>query len=127
MLRIVHLSSAVLLLAAHATFFLRGLSIDRGVFAPTALDRAARTLAQALLPLTALTGVLRLTAAGLPFLPHGLVGLLPVGSIPVVFFLRLALRKRRQLPWLLPAVNLLLIIGAAVTGFAAAHRTAAGM
>jgi hypothetical protein len=119
-LRILHMSSAVLLLAAHTTFFLRGLAIERGAFAPGALDRAARTLAQALLPVTALTGVLRLTAAGSPFLPHGLVGLLPVGAIPVVFFLRIALRKRRQLPWLLPGVNLLLIIGAAVTGFAAA-------
>ena len=119
MLRVLHLSSAVLLLAAHAFFFLRGLRIDRGVVTPTPLDRLARSLAQALLPATALTGLLRLIAAEADFFPHGIVGLLPVAAIPVVFFVRLALGKRRQLPWLLPALNLALIIGAMATGFAA--------
>jgi hypothetical protein len=119
-LRILHLGSAVLLLASHCLFFVRGLRIDRGAFAPGRLDRVARSLAQALLPVTALTGALRLAASGAPFVPHGLVGLLPVAAIPLVFFVRLALRRRRPVAWLLPAVNLVLIIGAMATGFAAA-------
>jgi hypothetical protein len=116
-LRLVHLGSAVALLAAHAVFFFRGLYIDRGASEPKRLDRAARSLAQLLLPLTALTGLLRLIATGRPLLPHGLIGLLPVAAIPLVFVLRLALGKRRWLPWLLPALNMVLIIGAMATGF----------
>jgi hypothetical protein len=116
-LRIIHLSSAIALLAAHTAFFVRGLYIDRGTVEPTRLDRLARSLAQALLPVTAFTGLLRLIAAGGAFFPHGLVGLLPVAAIPSIFTLRLALGKRRWLPWLLPALNLVLIIGAMATGF----------
>jgi hypothetical protein len=116
-LRIVHLSSAIALLVAHAAFFVRGLYIDRGVVEPTRLDRLARSLAQALLPVTAFTGLLRLIAAGAAFFPHGLVGLLPLAAIPSVFVLRLATGKRRWLPWLLPALNLILIIIAMATGF----------
>ncbi|MBN1837739.1 MAG: hypothetical protein JW820_17915 [Spirochaetales bacterium] len=119
MLRILHLGTAIGLLAAHAAFFLRGLSIDRGTARPTAFDRLARSLAQALLPAAALTGLLLMTTLQAPFFPHGFLGILPVAAIPAAFLLRLALRKRRQLPWLLPAVNLALIIGAMVTGFAA--------
>lgn len=118
MLRVLHLSFALVLLAAHTAFFVRGLAIDRGTAAPTRLDRLARSLAQALLPATALTGLLRMSAAGAPFWPHGLVGLLPVAAVPAVFVTRLALRRRYELPWLLPALNLALIIGAMVTGFA---------
>jgi len=119
MLRVLHLSSAILLLAAHTAFFVRGLAIDRGTVQPAALDRLARSLAQALLPVTALTGLLRMIAAQTPFFPHGLAGILPVAAIPAVFLVRLALGRRRELPWLLPALNLGLIIGAMATGFAA--------
>ena len=119
MLRILHLGSAVALLAAHTAFFARGLAIDRGTAQPTSLDRVARSLAQALLPVTALTGLLRMIARQTPFFPHGFVGILPVAAVPAVFLVRLALGKRRQLPWLLPALNLVLIIGAMISGLAA--------
>lgn len=114
-----HLGSAVLLLVAHTAFFVRGLYIDRGRVKPTRIDRLARSLAQALLPVTTLTGLLYLIAAEAPFFPHGFVGILPVAAIPAVFFLRLALRRRHRLPWLLPALNLAFIIGAMATGLLA--------
>ena len=86
-----------------------------------AFDQSTATapVAQALIePLTERElEVLRLIAAGRPLLPHGLIGLLPVAAIPLVFVLRLALGKRRWLPWLLPALNMVLIIGAMATGF----------
>jgi hypothetical protein len=118
-IRTLHLSAAILLLAAHSLFFARGLAIDRGRLQPAPLDRLARSLAQALLPVTALTGLAAMMAMQASFFPHGLVGILPVAAIPAVFLVRLATGRRRQLPWLLPALNLVLIIGAIVSGFAA--------
>jgi hypothetical protein len=40
-----------------------------------------------------------------------------------VFVGRLALRRRTEAPWLLPALNLALIAAALATGFAAARAT----
>jgi hypothetical protein len=119
-----HLGCALLLLVSHGAFFLRGLAIDRRGARPALLDRWARGLAQALLPVTALTGLIVLQARGSAFVPHGLVGLLPLAAVPLVFLGRLLTGRRRQLPWLLPALNLVLIIGGAVTGFL--WRPAAG-
>ena len=84
-IRVLHLAAAILLLAAHIVFFARGLAIDRGTRQPARLDRLARSLAQALLPVTALTGLVGMVAMQTPFFPHGLVGILPVAAIPVVF------------------------------------------
>jgi hypothetical protein len=99
MLRIAHLAAALALLAAHATFLGRGLYLHRVGRGPSALDRAARSLSQLLLPLTALLGIL------------------------LVFVGRLVLRRRTEAPWLLPALNLALIVAALATGFAAARAT----
>jgi hypothetical protein len=47
------------------------------------------------------------------------LGLAPLAAIPIVYFTRVALKKRKQAPWLLPAANLILIIAAMLTGIAA--------
>jgi hypothetical protein len=118
-LRVLHAAFAASLLTAHGTFFFRGLPIESGRIKPGSLDHLARRLSQLLLPLTALSGlIIRLVLAGSSNLSqfHLLLGLAPLATIPVVFFGRLALKKRRQAPWLLPAVNLILIVAAGVTG-----------
>ena len=126
-LRALHAACATVLLAAHGAFFFRGLSIESGRIKPGRLDHLARSLSQILLPVTALSGlILRLIAAGSGVGPavdaptlsllHLLLGLAPLAAIPAVFFGRLALKKRRQAPWLLPAVNLILLAAAAGTG-----------
>jgi hypothetical protein len=122
MSRALHLVAACLLLASHSLFFLRGLAIQRGTLKPRTIDRVARSLSQLLLPVTAATGALLLAFHPAGLLPHGLIGLAPLAAIPLVFTGRVLLRRRTQLPWLLPALNLGLIVAALLTGL----RTAAG-
>lgn len=119
MLRALHLAGASILLVSHGVFFFRGLYIGRTGKGPKRLDRIARGLAQAFLPVTAFTGLLAFIAkVNRSFLPHPLVGLLPLLVIPVVFAGRLLLKKKTQAPWLLPALNLGLILAALITGLA---------
>ena len=119
MRQIRHLVSAVVLLLAHGTFFARGLYLRRAGRGPNGIDRAARTLSQLLLPISAFTGLLIFQArASRLLLLHLLLGLAPLAAIILVFVGRLALRRRTEAPWLLPAVNLALIGAALVTGFA---------
>ncbi len=120
MLRIAHLAAALLLLAAHGAFLGRGLYLRRVGRGPAAPDRIARHLSQLLLPLTALLGLLGFppNASRLELL-HLLLGLSPLAAILLVFAVRLALRRRTEAPWLLPALNLALITAALVSGFAA--------
>jgi len=119
MRQILHLVSAVVLLLAHGTFFARGLYLRRAGRGPAGIDRAARTLSQLLLPVSAFTGLLIFQArASRLLLLHLLLGLAPLAAIILVFVGRLALRRRSEVPWLLPAVNLALIAAALATGFA---------
>jgi len=126
-LKVLHAACAAALLTAHGAFFFRGLSIESGRIEPAKLDHLARSLSQVLLPIAALSGlIVRLAAAGSggrsdagePTLSllHLLLGLAPLAAVPAVFFGRLALKKRRQAPWLLPAVNLILLTAAVGTG-----------
>jgi hypothetical protein len=126
-LRVLHAACAAVLLAAHSAFYFRGLPIEAGRIEPGKLDHLARRLSQVLLPIAALSGlIIRLAAAGsgggsevsVPPLSvlHLLLGLAPLAAIPIVFFGRVALKKRRQAPWLLPAVNLTLLSAAFGTG-----------
>ena len=125
-LNLLHIACAVALLAAHCAFLFRGLAIESGRIKPGRLDHLARSLSQALLPVTALSGlILRLTvgrptsssaASSSPSVLHLLLGLAPLAAIPLVFFARVALKKRRQVPWLLPVLNLILLAAAAGTG-----------
>ena len=119
MLRIPHLAAALALLAAHATFLGRGLYLRRAGRRPSALDRAARSLSQLLLPLTALLGLVGLRGRHPPPL-HLLLGLSPLAAILLLFVGRLVLRRRTEAPWLLPALNLALMAAAMASGFAAA-------
>jgi hypothetical protein len=122
MVRIAHLAAALALLTAHGTFLGRGLYLRREGRGPAALDRAARALSQLLLPLTALLGLLGFPAdASRLHLLHLLLGLSPLAAILLVFAGRLALRRRTEAPWLLPALNLALIAAALVSGLAAAR------
>jgi hypothetical protein len=76
---------------------------------PSALDRAARPLT-ALLPLTPARPGRPARARTAPA-AHLLLGL-PLAAILLVFVGRLALRRRTEAPWLLPALNLALIAAA---------------
>lgn len=127
-LQIVHLASAVLLLLAHGAFFFHGLHLRRSGRGPAAIDRAARTLSQLLLPVTALIGLLLFrTRESRPLLlSHLFLGLAPLAAILLVSVGRLLLRKRTEAPWLLPALNLALIAAALATGLALAASLAAG-
>jgi hypothetical protein len=117
-LRILHIICAAALLAAHSTFFFRGLAIEARRITPGKLDRLARSLSQALLPAAVLSGlVLRYT--GSRTVLHLVLGLTPLITIPLIFFGRLLLRKRTQAPWLLPLVNLILLAAAMLSGIAA--------
>jgi hypothetical protein len=116
-LTILHVACAAVLLAAHALFFFRGLAIEAGRIKPSKPDHLARGLSQAFLPAAALSGLLwRAAVPGPHPLLHLLLGLAPLAAIPLIFFTRMALNKRRQAPWLLPAMNLVLLSAAAITG-----------
>jgi hypothetical protein len=132
---LLHAASAAVLIAAHGAFLLRGLAVEAGRITPGRLDYLARTLSQLLLPVTALSGLILRSVGGVsgdgasgggppvgipggssPALLHLLLGLAPLAAIPLVFFARVLLKRRRQAPWLLPAVNLVLLGTAAATG-----------
>ena len=119
-LKLLHAGCAASLLAAHGVFFFRGLAIEAGRISPAKLDRLARGLSQALLPVTVLSGLLpRLAASHQPAALHLILGIAPLITIPLAYFLRRLLNKRHQAPWLLPAVNLILLSAAVLTGAAA--------
>jgi hypothetical protein len=112
-----HVGLAAALIVAHALFFFRGLAIEARKFSPTRLDRLSRGLSQALLPVAALSGlILSVLTATSAHLLHLLLGLAPLAAIPAVFFGRLLVKRRTQMPWLLPAINLILLVAAAATG-----------
>jgi hypothetical protein len=126
-LKVLHAAFAAALFTAHGAFFFRGLPIESRRIEPGRLDHLARRLSQVLLPIAALSGlIVRLSVAGSEggsevgastlSLLHLLLGLAPLAAVPIVFFGRLALKKRRQAPWLLPAVNLILLTAAVGTG-----------
>jgi hypothetical protein len=117
-LTLLHAASAAVLIAAHGAFLFRGLAVESGRISPGKLDHLARTLSQALLPVTALSGLILHSVGGgeSPALLHLLLGLAPLAAIPLVFFARVLLKRRRQAPWLLPAVNLGLLVAAAGSG-----------
>ena len=119
-LNILHILCATILIAAHAVFLFRGLAIEAGRRKPYKLDRLTRSLSQALLPATALSGLI-LTFAGTASssLLHLLLGLAPLAAIPLIFVGRVLTKKRTQAPWLLPVINLILLVAAAVTGVSA--------
>jgi hypothetical protein len=115
-LAILHVVCVAALLAAHGIFFFRGLAIEARRFTPKKIDRLARSLSLALLPAAALSGLISgRTSIGSSLL-HLLLGLSPLIAVPLVFFGRVLLKKRRQAPWLLPAINLILLFAAALTG-----------
>jgi len=120
MLRTLHLVTAVALLASHGAFFGRGLYLRRAGRGPAALDRAARSVSQLLLPITAFIGLLgfRSVPPSRTLLLHLILGLSPLAAVILVLVGRIVLRRRTEAPWLLPAINLALIAAAMASGFA---------
>ena len=123
MLRLIHLTIGLLLLAGHATFLFRGLGMRRTGRSPRPIDRIARGISHWGLPAAIGSGLLlsRFPEAaegaagdGGPLsILHILLGFLPLLVI-VLFTPFLSLRRR--IPWLLPGLNLLILAAAVLTG-----------
>ena len=114
-----HASAGLVLLLAHALFFVRALEMRRRGGTPGPVDRVARTLSHWGLPAAVATGAV--AAARNPGGAGG-TGLgivhIALGLMPVVVILAFAplLPLKRRIPWLLPALNLVLFALAAATG-----------
>ena len=116
MLNTIHYVSAVVLLIAHSLFLGSGIYISLKKLKPRLIDWAARLTAQIALGTVIITGLILLPIRPIPFFPHVLTGLLPLFSIPTVQIVRIIVKKRKALPWILPVINLVLIIIAFITG-----------
>jgi hypothetical protein len=114
MLRALHAVGVMLLLCSHLCFLLRGVFLAGSGQAPRRIDRIARGGAQLLLPVAFLTGLPLL--AGRPAALHCLLGLGPLIAILGVNGARMALKRRKAWPWLLPVLNMILIAAAGLTG-----------
>ena len=119
MLKIVHLASAGLLAISHCTFLFRAFYLTTTGLKPQGIDRIARALSHILLPVAVVTGIINFIGArgAMHFFPHPLAGFLPLAAVPLVNAGRIILKKRKELPWLLPVINLILILSALITGF----------
>lgn len=112
-----HVISGLILFSVHSLFLARALYMIRRHSKPGRIDRLFRLLSMLFLPITAATGFLLLIKSNGTFFPHPLLGILPLAAIPLVNFLRIIFRKKKEAPWLLPVLNLLLILSALITGF----------
>ena len=115
-MRLFHLLSAVVLLVSHSIFLASGLYITKRKLKPRFIDWASRFLSQIGLAAVLISGIFLLASKPLSFFPHIFTGILPLVSIPTIFFIRIAIKKRKSLPWLLPVTNLILISAAFLTG-----------
>ncbi len=117
MVKLLHAISALILFSAHTLFLARALYLIRRYSKPERIDRLFRLFSLLFLPITAVTGFLLLIKSNETFFPHPLLGILPLAAIPLVNLLRIIFRKKKEAPWLLPVLNLLLILSALITGF----------
>lgn len=117
MIKLLHAISALILISVHTLFLARALYLIRRHSKPERIDRLFRLLSLVFLPVTAATGFLLLIKSNRTFFPHPLLGILPLAAIPLVNLLRIIFRKKKEAPWLLPVLNLLLILSAMITGF----------
>ena len=117
MVKLLHAISALILFSAHTLFLVRAVYLIRSKSKPQRIDRIFRFLSLLFLPITAATGFLLLVKSNRTFFPHPLLGILPLAAIPLVNLLRIIFRKKKEAPWLLPVLNLLLILSAMITGF----------
>ena len=111
-MRLLHAGLAVILILAHGTFLFRGLMLRRHGGRPGRLDRTARTLSHIGLPAVVVSGLAAWGIAGKVGALHAVLGLLPLATI--IAFAPLLTFKRR-IPWLLPALNLLFFVAAALS------------
>jgi len=116
LLRIIHYASAVVLLIAHTLFLGSGIYISLKKLKPRLIDWAARLTAQISLGTALITGLILLPIRPIPFFPHVFTGLLPLFSIPTAQVVRIIVKKKKALPWILPVINLVLIVIAFITG-----------
>ncbi len=110
---IIHLVTGIILVAAHALFLFRGLAMRRNGTGPTSLDKLLRFISHFGLPAALFTGFLteKATADQHPF--HIVLAVLPI--ITIIAFTPF-LKFRRQIPWLLPGLNLVFLAAAALSG-----------
>lgn len=118
-LHALHIGIAALLVCSHLLFLLRGTALSKSGRSPRRIDRVARAGAQILLPVALLSGLPLLN--GRPAAGHCLLGLAPLTAILTVNALRIALKRRKAWPWLLPVLNMVLIAAAGLTGLLAAR------
>ena len=110
---IVHAVTGIILVIAHGLFLFRGLAMRRNGDSPGSLDKTARFISHFGLPAALFTGFLtEKPPEGIPPI-HIVLGILPVIAI-VAFTPFLSLRRR--ISWLLPALNLILLGFAALSG-----------
>lgn len=110
---IVHIVTGVLLVIGHALFLFRGLAMRRNGSKPRRLDRIARSISHFGIPAALLTGFITSNPDGSVHPLHIVLGVAPIITI-IVFTPFLAFRRR--IPWLLPALNLVFLAAAALSG-----------
>ena len=112
--QIIHGAIGILLVLAHGLFLFRGLAMRRNGGSPGTLDKVARFISHFGLPAVLLTGFLTEKASeGAIQAIHIVLGILPIVAI-IAFTPFLSFRRR--IPWILPAINLVLLTAAALTG-----------
>jgi len=117
MIKLLHATSGLILFSAHTLFLARALFLIRRHSKPERIDRLFRLLSMLFLPITTAIGFLLLIKSKGTFFPHPLLGILPLAAIPLVNLLRIISRKKKEIPWLLPVLNFLLLLSALITAF----------
>jgi len=119
-MNIIHLLCGTLLIFFHGIFTIRGIYLLKKQIPPTQPDRIILQLSQALLPLALLSGIVlffikqtgnNASVNALDVL-HYVFGFLPV---PLIIIFQFMGSFKRRYPYLLPLVNFLVLIAAALT------------
>ncbi|MFP4362947.1 MAG: hypothetical protein ACLFR1_03685 [Spirochaetia bacterium] len=116
---ILHITAAFIVILSHSIFIITAVLWSAGkIDNPGKIGSAAKAVSQISLPLVYLTGILALiqyTVSENPVIQyHILVGIVP---LLMIFVFQLKKSWKKQAPWLLPVVNLLVFVAAAVIAF----------
>jgi hypothetical protein len=110
---IIHLVTGLILVTAHALFLFRGLAMKRKGIGPTLFDKILRFISHFGLPAALFTGFLTEKAAADHHPFHIVLAVLPI--ITIIAFTPF-LKFKRQIPWLLPGLNLVFLAAASLSG-----------
>lgn len=119
---LIHTAIGILLVLSHGIFLGRALVMRKKGGSPARLDRIARSMSHAGLPLAIISGVVVSAFAaqdpgntpGAGRIIHAILGFTPI--ITIMAFTPL-LSLRRRIPWLLPSINMFLFLVTALIGF----------